>query len=620
MRSSALIVVLILSCQCLFAQHEGIERHFTNSTYSFHPEPDTVSYLSDTLIRDFHRFRSNYTIAPYGGMNQGNPSQAFLPYQFHLRNPQSRFIFADAFYNSISKADKTVYFDTHTAYSKVRFNTGAEKLEDLDIIFTQNATPFLNFGANYHIINHEGHFQNQLSKVNDLTIFGSFTKRRYNAYLSAVFHSTNQYENGGILSDSAYTSGDTRPENLDVNLNDARLQLRYKSLSYKQEVKFGSIINDSIFTGEDTSITKRHTGNFSILHEFELMQYQRLYEDNPAPFYTDVFTPRDSLETYDSISRSQIMNRLLLKYFHRQADSLKFIAAGVFSHSLNYYHLPSGDSLIPDYSLGFRLLSVNNQNISYRSNVQYYVAGRKQNDFSLGGKLTISLKGNTSLSYDGAVIISEPDYFLEHYNSNYYSWEQDLDKSQAWKNTLSYKMQKYHFELNIFHSWHMGYHYINEDRFPVTYSQPFHYAAVELSKDFKLGHFGLHLSGIYQYSTSDFCIHIPELASLSSVYYQDWLFDNNLLFRIGADIRYHTAFYSYAYDPATSFFYLQNEKATGNYPVGDVYLNFKVKRLRGFFRYSYVNQALMNSPGFSLLHYPETPMSLNFGFSWEFYD
>jgi hypothetical protein len=90
--------------------------------------------------------------------------------------------------------------------------------------------------------------------------------------------------------------------------------------------------------------------------------------------------------------------------------------------------------------------------------------------------------------------------------------------------------------------------------------------------------------------------------------------------QLGADVRYHTAYFAPAYMPSTSQFHTQSDVKIGNYPVVNLYLNFHLKRTRLFIEYYHINQLFMKGSIFSMPNYPINPALLKAGLLWNFYD
>ena len=91
----------------------------------------------------------------------------------------------------------------------------------------------------------------------------------------------------------------------------------------------------------------------------------------------------------------------------------------------------------------------------------------------------------------------------------------------------------------------------------------------------------------------------------------------------GGDMRFFTSYYAPEYVPQLSQFAVQQNEAVktkvGNYPLINVYANFKLKKARFFIMYSHANKGLVGGDNyFSIPHYPLNPGRFQFGVSVDF--
>ena len=138
-----------------------------------------------------------------------------------------------------------------------------------------------------------------------------------------------------------------------------------------------------------------------------------------------------------------------------------------------------------------------------------------------------------------------------------------------------------------------------------------------------MGIFHLDNEVIWQKSSDQAVLPLPELSLYHNFYMQFKLAKKVLSVQLGADVRYFTKYDAPAYMPATQQFYLQPEEGKveiGGYPIVNVYANLHLKRTRFYVMMYHVNQG-MSKPNYLLApHYPINPRVLKFGLSWNFYD
>jgi outer membrane cobalamin receptor len=86
------------------------------------------------------------------------------------------------------------------------------------------------------------------------------------------------------------------------------------------------------------------------------------------------------------------------------------------------------------------------------------------------------------------------------------------------------------------------------------------------------------------------------------------------------DVAFNTKYYADEYMPATSQFYIQNEKQIGNYPYIDLFLNAKIKRANIFVKLQHATEGLLGKTYYSIPNYPLQGRAIKFGVCWKFYD
>ncbi len=123
----------------------------------------------------------------------------------------------------------------------------------------------------------------------------------------------------------------------------------------------------------------------------------------------------------------------------------------------------------------------------------------------------------------------------------------------------------------------------------------------------------------YTLRTGADVLRLPALTGFGQVYCEDCFFRKKMQSQIGIEWQYRSAYLADAYAPYTKLFYLQDTLEVPAYIVADVFFNFRIKNLRGFFKLGYANQ-LPNSGYLVAPVYPAMRRQLTFGFDWMFFD
>ena len=181
-------------------------------------------------------------------------------------------------------------------------------------------------------------------------------------------------------------------------------------------------------------------------------------------------------------------------------------------------------------------------------------------------------------------------------------------------------MQKYNFQLNATYTKYSNVFYFNNLALAQQDTSIITILSFFVKKDFTI--YNWHLNNIvrYQIVPENSVIRLPEIVMENSLYYENFVFKKAMRLQIGASLFYTSAYYANSYMPATSQFYIQNNKKYGNYPIIDFFIAAKVKTVRLFFKIDHLNSDLMGSGYVFTPNYPINARALKFGVSWLFYN
>ena len=212
-----------------------------------------------------------------------------------------------------------------------------------------------------------------------------------------------------------------------------------------------------------------------------------------------------------------------------------------------------------------------------------------------------------------------PDYFYNHYYSNHFKWQNNFNKTYELKIGALYDNPFRKFKAGFKYSIVTNYMYWNEASLPAQASSEFSVAQVYLKKDFKFGVLNIQNSVLYQKSTTDKYMHVPEFSTRNTIFLQG-LYAKVLTFQIGVDLRYDTGYYADYYSPALGMFYVQHNEKIGDYPWIDGFINLKVKRTRFYVKYSNMGTMMTRGGYYTTPGYAAQIATASFGLSWTFYD
>ncbi len=581
----------------------------------------------------------------------GNSGLAAMPDIFRQRGLLSDFFFIDPFILYFSPASGTKYYNTRRPFSLVDFSTGGPRGKNekmLNILHTQNVNPDFNLGFSYFNINSDGQYQNQEAITNAISLFSSYELENYQLHASININSARVFENGGLVDEASLQNPDFETEDHAVRIN-ARNYVNNNSILVSQSWQpFFYSDND---TGEGSF--SQWLRGFRLYHILQYDRFRRTYNDESplSAFYPEVLI--STLQTSDSVAYTDLTNKLMVELPPFSRGSLSFNARGgiknefvrgsynipgdtVFYHTSaepsNYFFLTQPDGFTVIDRRGHKygsnaLVALADGSIGDvfsvwgRGNLFFH--GRRAGEYDLHAGITFDLfEGKNRSVLEASLRQSEttPSIFLNSYSSNHFVWQNDFSKTGQSIVDGKLRMPERGFETSVSFNLLNGLIYFDETAHPRQHNEVIPVLNLRFKKDFRLWRFGFRNITEYQVSGNHDVLPLPELSIYQSAWFEQTLISDILVMQVGFDIWYNTRYRGYAYQPAFSGFHLQDERQLGNYPYLDVFINFKHKRLRVFFKGEHLNAGYPDHDYFSVLHYPRNQQMFKLGLSWSFYN
>ena len=566
-----------------------------------------------------------FSIANSFNGNLGSPIQS----KIYFDRPQSTdFMFSDAYFPYITQIENTTFYNTKTPLSNISYNTGGStyrKEELVKFLFTANSGKNLNIGTTLDYFNAWGEYRNQSAKRFTASLFGSFDGRRYKATGAVFYNNLHNHENGGIADISDITNS-TQLQTKDIPTRLAGYSAyNYKGFFYNHQYCLG--FERPIKVSEDSTYME-YVPVTRFAHTLKLDDARKRYYENrvDSAFYKNTYI-KELAFTNDTAALQTISNTLSV---HIEEEFNKWMKFGLTAYlqAETQFFTYNADTLIEHSSYtnvkAGGILSKQQGNL-LRYNVlgEVGLLGYKAGNMLLKGDIGTYFKvwnDSVALVADGFMRTDEPSYFLQHYNSNHFRWENDFDAIYRTKIGGTFSIPTRLFRLNVAVENIMNHVYFNADALPTQFSGGIQVLSANLKQDFRVGRFALENNVVYQVSSRQELLPLPAFALLHRLYYHDLWF-KVLGVQFGADMRYHTAYYAPDYMPATGQFIAQNETKIGNFPVVNLYLNFHLKQVRFFFKYNHFNQLFAQGGNyFSMPNYPINPSLFKMGVSWNFYN
>lgn len=497
--------------------------------------------------------------------------------------------------------------------------------QTVKIIHTQNVNKYLNLGFTYDHFGTKGIYKNQTTKDNFFTFFGSYYRNKFSFQGAASYSRIRNKENGGVISDFYVQDTTIDAQIIPVKLYGASSEIKKKSIS---GIVGYAILNrwvkDKDAKGNEILVRKPV---FTVKAIFDASKQSRTYIDTTTTYYKNYYINKGN--THDS-AMILLYQSTVIGEFEQLAKfpGLPGLRFWITNTSGKYYFFNPSDFLfkrdddkLNTTNIGAGIYSYSPY-LSYSGALRMYLNGYRAADKELNGQMIISPWKSKDYPYVKANIeISdkEPNIFIERYYSNHFKWDNNFEKEKWFMLGGTIGADKWRFEAGYNIARINNYIYFDTTAIPkqssgVTITSAF------IQKEFKLWHFYSTNRVVWQAYDNKEVINLPTFSVFSSLFFEYELVKNVLNARLGVNVFFRTKFYADAYSPATGLFYNQKVKEIGDYPVVDLFADFKWKRAILFLKFEHINQGMPNNEYFSALHYPLNQRIFKFGVSWIFYD
>ena len=627
----------------------------------------------DTLHAGFQN--TNDPAGPTGQYNYlGNLGAPRMSRIFFDRKEESQFFFTDLYDQSVLRPDDVTFTNTLSPFTNLTyyksFNSRNSE-ERFKSYFAVNANKKLGFGFYIDYIYGRGMYNNQSTAFFNGGLFSSYRGDKYDMHF--IFNNDNlkMRENGGITDDRYITNpldmaeGKKQYASTDIptalnkvwNHNTsyhAFLTHRYNLGFYKE--KSNDQATDSIAANNDsTDIIREFVPVTSFIHTMELDLNSRKYvtQDHAQnqEYFEHTYFGNDSIDRNRRTSIRNTFGISLREGFNKWA---KAGLTAFLTHEYRDFTLPDSTD-IPEHRVmkhykenvvyaGGELLKEQGKLLHYKVLGEFAIAGEDAGQFRVegNGDLNLILLGDSvRLDVNAYVKNLNPTFFYRHFHSKHYWWDHsNLSKIMRTRVEGQLNFNRLGTTVRVGVENIKNYTYLANTSVPTTNSNGDilsfkNNAAVKqfsgniqvftamLQQKLKYGIFHLDGEVVYQKSSEQTILPLPELSAYGNLYLQTTLVKNVLKASLGADVRYFTKYYAPDYSPVIGQFYLQNPQnkiAIGGCPMVNVYANLHWKRTRIFLMMYNINQNSGNSRYFLAPHYPISPRILKMGISWNFFD
>ena len=552
----------------------------------------------DTMHLNFQNANpiDKFSIANSFNGNLGSPIQSKLYFD---RPENTDFMFSEAYYPYLMNVQHATFYNTKTPFSYLNYITGGSNNraeDDIKFLYTGNISKKFNIGTTLDYMSAIGEYQNQATNRFSGSLFGTYDGKHYSAKVLLSTNEMKNQENGGItnLADIHSTLLTTAiiPTNFlgQSNFSQSQLYLNHQySIGFERPVR----INPDSVRMDYVPVTK-------FAHTFKYDNFQKRYYENSVEktFYANTYGV--GTQTKDTASLQTMTNNFSVSMEEEFNKWMNFGLTAYIENEVQRYLYTKNNMLNLDFEsstkVGGILSKQRGQTFRYNILGELSFLGYKAGNFLLNGNVGGFFKlwnDSISLVANGFVRSDKPSLFLQYYESNHFRWQNDFTNIYRTHVGGTFSIPTRLFSLNVSVENITQYVYFDNNALPQQYSGNIQVLSGNLKQDFHFGKFALENNVVYQVSSKADVLPLPALVLYHNFYYDDKWF-NVLSVQIGANVRYHTAYFAPSYMPATGQFFTQSTTKIGNYPVVNLYLNCHLKRTRFFVEYYHINNKIKN--------------------------
>ena len=467
---------------------------------------------------------------------------------FMLRPGPDQFLFGRAWEPYLKTAERTIFFNTKTPYTSLFYATipvKSWKEENIEVLHTQNFSPYTNFGIEFNILAGKPLYTRQETRSTRVGLFGSHAKNRYSIFGTFHYNDFNVNENGGLTDVDGFLEG-VEEDWLLYGVHLAEAHSHYRNLALFTTQKYDLVQRQTLTDSLGNITTKGKT--LSISHQLLVERQFKDYRDEVnmgelSPVYSNYNYLTGSAS--DSATEDKISNVFQLILGDPDYDKIsariyaghEFKRFGMLSPQTVYVDSLARDTIIASFNseffndvfLGFHLAGPTTGIWDWVIGGDYYLLGYNQNDFRAHTTFSRELGGMTDLGLRGSFELSRPHYFTNHYSSSFLAWDNDFPSMLKIKGEAFIRSEEQETDIRVGASYISNYVYWDQEAMPQLYDEDLLVLSAHFSKHFKLAGYNSETKILVQYTSADEVLRLPLATIYSSNYWNQSLFKGALV-------------------------------------------------------------------------------------------
>ena len=602
----------------------------------------------------------NYTFNDYpfmkndvGATYLGIAGSPVVTYDFFKRTSADKISFYEP-YEAYSFSPSTLpMYNTKTPYTELAYwgtllaNTENEEA-DVHILTTQNIFPELNLMLQYDRYGANGMLSGEDTDNRTFVAAGNFLGKKYQAHAGFIRNTIRKSENGGIVDNFWIRDTTVGSREIDVHLTDADTRVVKNTYFLDQKLRIPMTFITDLVHGKDTTAAEdgfdRDGTTAFIGHSSEFSTFRKIYLDKIGlndrtgrEFYNGNFFIHPT-QSNDSLRVMKLENKIFAQLQPWASDAvISTVDVGIGNRIKKHYLFrPDGYLFRPSdvtwnstYLYGGAGGQIR-QAVSWNAEGYYTFLGPEINDLGLSADASLNLypfrrhrKSPLSFSAHFETTLAEPDFYVQHYYSNHYKWDNDFSKISTTK--IEAKLSIPHWDLEAAAGYALLGNNIYYDTLGIVRQNttPMSIAKFSLMKNFKIGNIHLDNRVLVQLSSDQEVVPLPLAALNLRWYYQFNIVSADIMkMQIGANVLWTTKWYAPGYSPALGQFHNQaKEQFGGGSPYIDAFINVQWKRATVFIKLVNANMGwpMDSADYFSAAGFIRTQRAVKFGIWWPFY-
>lgn len=577
---------------------------------------------------------NNYTQKDsFGKLLFANIGQAFQPLFYENTETEIEMI---PFGKSISllKAEDVRYFNVKTPTTQFLYNNGFKEGHSLRTTFTHNITPRWNYAVEYHGLRSLGKYLRELASTNTIILSSNYHTKNNRYFLKLHYLATNvnNEENGGIsitkvsesvtkshLDEFIENNPDFRERNrLSVNLSNALS--KYHTRRYFIEQQFGMI---SAIKSDSTSyypISLKNT-TFYQWNEFNFGESS----SNVEYFGSNLVREGITLGNTKNFTKFSTSTLAVFDW----NSKLKF-EGGIRYENLNFYfgqdYLINENLTIPsgfqDHRLGGigKLKATVNQRIHIDAEGNFSTGSFFKSTFALRSNVEIIPLNDYKISGSFNIKSLPPNLnFIAHqsYYQDFNYYLKDFKNELTTEISAKIALDKFKTSAQVKAISLSNFAYFNQEGSSLQAENPISILQFQVFNTLKYKHFYLDSRVAFQQvDDAQNVLPLPKWILRTALYYQNQAFKNKATLQTGIKLYYFSKYNARTFNPIYNEFMLSSSNETiGSYPIGDLFVNLKVKRMQIFLEFQHLNSSFSKDFRVDPLR-PYADFRLNVGVNW----